>query len=144
MHERGVIVHRERSQQIRSFKNLQYGTITPTDIDGFIDYHDKVFIYFELKYRDAEIPDGQRLALERVADAAKESGRIGLSIIATHDVTDVNDDIDAASGIVVEYRLDGKWHNGDGTTTVENMCTDAIKRYEASRPRTHIEPKVTF
>jgi len=38
--------------------------IIPTDIDGFIDYGGKVFVYFEAKLIGAPVRRGQRLALE--------------------------------------------------------------------------------
>jgi len=40
---RGKIEHRDRARQIRDFSNLRYGNITPTDIDGLIEYQNKCF-----------------------------------------------------------------------------------------------------
>ena len=39
--QRGVILNPARMQQIVSFEGMKYGTITPTDIDGFIEYKNK-------------------------------------------------------------------------------------------------------
>lgn len=66
--ERGKIENRNRARQIIDFSGLQYGKITPTDIDGLIEYHDKAILLLEFKYADAEMPRGQKVALERMCD----------------------------------------------------------------------------
>ena len=48
MPERGVITNRARARQIRDFSGLQIGTITPTDLDGLIEFHDECFIFCEI------------------------------------------------------------------------------------------------
>ena len=48
MFERGVIHNRERGAQIRDYSGLRFGNITPTDIDGFMDFGGRVFVVFEL------------------------------------------------------------------------------------------------
>ena len=63
---RGVINHRERARQINDFRNLLYGSITPTDIDGCIEYQNKAYILIEIKYNDALMSRGQELAFTRM------------------------------------------------------------------------------
>ena len=43
---RGVIQNRDRKKQIIDFSGLKYGKITPTDIDGLIEYKDKAMMFF--------------------------------------------------------------------------------------------------
>jgi len=96
---------------------LTYGKITPTDIDGFLDFGNKLFVFIEVKYGDAALPTGQRLALERICDACQKAGIVSVVAIASHD--SATQDIDVAGAMVTRYRYDGKWQNfkpGDGYT----------------------------
>ena len=108
MHNRGSINNRDRAKQLRDFSGLQFGSITPTDIDGLIEYQNKAYVFFELKYGEAEMPTGQRLAFERTTDDL-ENKKPTLFLIATHNVSDCNKDIDTANASVTEYRLKGEW-----------------------------------
>lgn len=69
MVERGVIRNREYAKQLKDFSGLRYGKITPTDIDGFLDFGDQLFVVVEGKHAGSAIQTGQRLALERLVDA---------------------------------------------------------------------------
>lgn len=108
--ERGEIRNKDFAKQLNNFKGLRWGNITPTDIDGFIEYHGKGFIIFELKYKGTELPYGQRLALERECDDHKKPT---LLIIASHECL-VPDDVNAADATVVEYRYDKRWFRDSG------------------------------
>ena len=63
---RGSIQFPDRARQLIDFSGLRYNKITPTDIDGFIEYHDEAIVFMEFKYGNAELPYGQKLALERL------------------------------------------------------------------------------
>jgi len=89
-----------RRMQICDYSGLRFGTITPTDIDGFIDLHGKAFIIFELKHRGAELPRGQRIALESLV-----KGRPGIVFVAEHSVDDVKQSVNAADCLVRELYL---------------------------------------
>lgn len=115
---RGVIQNRERKRQIVDFHSLLWDKITPTDIDGVIDFQNKLYIYFELKYGDANMPYGQRLAIERIIDSHENGGTPACGIVAQHDVGNPEDDIDAALCIVTEYRWRYAWHKPQGTTSL--------------------------
>ena len=107
--QRGQIVFRDRARQIRDFSGLLFGNITPTDIDGLIEYHGKAYVFIELKFSGAQIPYGQKLALERLVDDLRLAGKPSLCIIAEHNAMNTEDDIDVANAIVIEYRQKGKW-----------------------------------
>ncbi len=128
MPERGVIEDRERARQIRDFRELLYGTITPTDIDGLIEYHGKAYVFIETKLKGTPIKDGQRLALERMADDLTRAKRPTLCIIAEHDVQDPLKDINVAETQVKEYRWRGEWKNNREVTTKDliDMFLNAI------------------
>ena len=122
--ERGVIRNRQYAAQIRDYSGLMYGKITPTDIDGFVEFGDKLFVFIELKHKDAPLPTGQRLALERLADAVGETGRKSLLLIGEHDT---NGDIEAARCVVIAYRYLRKWRRPHRTMTIRE-CIDAIRK----------------
>ncbi len=122
MGERGVIQNRARKKQINDFRNLRYGTITPTDIDGFIDFGNRVFVWFELKYDTApRISDGQRLALERMCDSAMVAGKVSYVILAKHFIRTSSADVDVAAAIVVEFRYERKWESVEEGITVRQF-----------------------
>lgn len=105
--QRGKIVHRERAAQIRDFSGLRFGNITPTDLDGLIEWRDRAFVLMEVKHTDAVLPFGQRLALERMCDALHQA-KPTLLIVASH-CQPIGRDIDMATCDVVEYRSRGQW-----------------------------------
>lgn len=107
MYERGKIRHVERAQQINDFGGLRYGTITPTDIDGIIEMHDRGYIVFEVKYGNADVPRGQRLCLQRMVDDFKKAGKKAIAIVVEHCVDDANEAVDNANCQVREIYTSG-------------------------------------
>ena len=107
MNERGVIRNRAFKQQIADFSGLRFGNITPTDLDAFMDFNNKLFVFVETKHGDSEMQYGQRLALERLCDACHNPPiRYAVAFITRHDS---DSDIDFAQTIVTKYRWGGKW-----------------------------------
>lgn len=115
---RGVINNRDRARQIKDYSGLRYDKITPTDIDGFIDFGNKHFVILEYKLVGTEIPYGQKLALVRLCDAAEAGGVDSWLLIADHGVRDCNEDIDCAMGIVRQYYHNHVWRDPMSQTTV--------------------------
>ena len=89
-----------RGGQLLLFKGLRWGKITPTDFDLFIDFGGRGFVLGEIKYRDAAVPFGQRLAIERAASAWSLGGIRVLAMIAGHDTE--TGDVIVADAIVRE------------------------------------------
>ena len=110
MQIKGEINNRERAQQQRDYSGLLLGNITPTDIDGIIEYKNKGYIILELKHGDAKLPFGQRLALERLTDDLQRSGKPTICIIASHETNNTNIDIDVANSHMQEVRFKSLWH----------------------------------
>ena len=129
--ERGVIKNRKFASQIRDFSGLRFGNITPTDIDGLIEYKNMAFIFIELKYKDAVLPLGQRLALERLCDGLIKSS---LLIVASHD-KGPDEDIDVAKSIVSEIRFKRQWHKDDDSTTTSDMIIRYLGWVEMEKHR---------
>jgi hypothetical protein len=96
---RGEINNVKRKQQIINFSGLLYGKITPTDLDGLIEYKNIGYIFIEIKYSNTELPFGQKLAIERlVKDTNINKKSIG--IIAEHYITDTSNQINASDCVV--------------------------------------------
>lgn len=115
-----LIRSRKTVGQIVDFNGMRFGSISPTDIDGFLDFGNKLFVLFEVKRRGAEVPFGQRLALERSATAMDKGGIITVVLIVVHDTSG---DIDLARCMVTERYYKGKWI----TPTKEVTAKEAVK-----------------
>jgi len=123
--ERGKIRNREWASQLRDYSGLRFGKITPTDIDGFLDFGNKIFVLIESKYGGFDLPYGQKLALERLCDSCQESGKETLLLIAAH-----NDagDINVSDLLVREYRFREKWRNPKSPISVRNAIERFLKQ----------------
>ncbi len=103
--QRGNIEDKKRARQEIEYAGIRYKyNITPTDIDGFIEINDKVYIFIELKYNGATLKDGQFKALFRLVDVINKPS---ILIIADHYIHDVDKPIPAHECIVREYKLNG-------------------------------------
>ena len=126
---RGVINNIERAKQINSFDGLQYGNITPTDLDGCIEYHNKAYIFIEIKYGDTQLPFGQRLALERLV---KDTGlaKKSIAIIAQHNIKNTDHQIIVKDCIVRELYLwnEKKWRPPNRDMTVKELADTFITK----------------
>jgi hypothetical protein len=59
--------------------------ITPTDIDGLIDYNGHAFIYLEGKMKDKKLDEGQRRALENVTLSHWKANNPAMILLFWHD-----------------------------------------------------------
>jgi len=127
--KRGIINDRDRARQIKSYENIRYGKITPTDIDGCIEYHNKAYIIIEGKYGDTELRGGQKLALERLTDDLEKTNKKILLIFFNHHVKNCNEDIKVAEQQVTLYRRNGRWNNPN-QITVKELCDSFISEVD--------------
>ena len=111
---RGRIQHRERARQIIDFSGIRYGNITPTDIDGFFEYHNEVFVFCEMKLVGAELPDGQRMAIERLVDRCDSNEKHAVAFVCEHTVENPEEDVIAAETIVKTIYYKSGWHTPEG------------------------------
>ena len=112
---RGKIQHSNRIHQMVEFSGIRYGSITPTDVDGFFEKADKAFVFFEFKMKGCEMPSGQRIALERVVNALRSAGKEAVLFECEHD-TKPSENVKAAQAIVRRVFWNGRWHKGKGLT----------------------------
>ena len=118
---RGRIQNRERAKQIIDFSGLRYGNITPTDLDGLIEYRDKAFILLEYKLQGVEVPYGQKLAFQRLIDALSYT-RPAICFICEHTQTNKEQDINATNALVREVYWCGQWNTMRKPQSVKSMC----------------------
>jgi hypothetical protein len=123
--DRGQIYNRSRAKQIVNFNGLIYGSITPTDIDGHIDFHNKCAVWLELKYLNTPLKHGQRQALER---AVTNSRIPSICIIGEHDLQPEND-IPAHLCKMREYFYKGKWHIPKEQYTIKRMTDEFVGKH---------------
>lgn len=107
-----LIQNKSKARQIIDFSGLRFGNITPTDIDGCIEYKNKALILFEVKHKGTAIPKGQELALTRIVDNHRAAGKEAVLFICEHDVEDWREDIDAATTTVRKFYWNFEWHDG--------------------------------
>lgn len=75
----------DRGKQLICFDGIiNEGKLGATDIDAIIEYKDKAYIFFEVKLVDAPMPDGQRLALQRLVDDIGSMGKKAVAAVVTH------------------------------------------------------------
>ena len=128
--DRGKIYNHERARQQRDYSGLRFGNITPTDIDGIIEYKNIGYVIIELKYSDNVLPYGQKLALERLTDDLEKAGKPCLCIVATHLTLNCNEDIDVASALVEEYRYKEQWRENKNSLATKELIERFFKRLE--------------
>ena len=104
---RGEIHARERAKQQKDYSRLRVGTITPTDLDGVIEFRDRAWILFEFKYGTDEMPRGQELAMVRLCDDLTQV-KPAILIVAEHQAHDPR--VDIPCGDLVWSRA--YWGNG--------------------------------
>ena len=115
---RGVIQNREAAKRINDFSGLRWGRITPTDIDLFLDFQNKVFIVGEGKTEGVPIKPGQGYALQRVTDAC---AKVGYSLLIVWDVPlSLVGDVPVHNMVVRSSYQDGAWNNKYRGATVKN------------------------
>lgn len=124
--ERGKIRNRDAGKQIIDYSGLRFNNITPTDIDGMIEYKGKAFIFYEFKFGDAPMPLGQKIALTRMVDAIQRGGTPAILILGSHN-NPASEDIDAANATVKGIYWNGSWGNGCGRTVKD--VTDGFLSY---------------
>lgn len=114
---KGVIKNRARALQLNDFSGLvRHRGITPTDIDGCIDYNGQAFLFMEGKLHGAMFPQGQRRFFKSLCDAITDGGRMACAVTYRHGNA-VDIDVDVAICYVEEAYWAGKWIKQDCTVT---------------------------
>ena len=113
--ERGAVRDLVAYTQPKNYTKLRYGKISPTDIDLFLDFGNKAFVFLELKHYAVRMPDGQRLGLERLCDGC---GRSAILLLAIHANTST-EMVQVHELNVEKYRYKKAWHTPKEPITVK-------------------------
>lgn len=126
--ERGKIRNREMALRERDFSGLRWGKITPTDIDGFVEFGNTLFVFVEGKFGQSPMPYGQKLALERLCDVChnEREKKYSIAFVVSHDGSDV---FDYARGPVIGYRWRGRWIKPFGPIRLKTAIDCMHKKY---------------
>jgi len=125
MAERGEIRNRKFANQVRDFKGMRWRNITPTDIDGFCDFGNELFVFIEWKFGDTQMPSGQALALERLCGACRKAGIPSYVLLAHHQDAG---DIDCANAECIDY-YGNEWHKLKQSQTVKELIDYLIRKH---------------
>lgn len=135
MVERGAIRNREFKNQVADMSGLRWGNITPTDLDAFLDFGDRLFVLIEGKFRGAQIREGQLKAIERLCDSAHcPPRRYSYAIIADHAAADC-EDIDFANMAVRSIRQNRKWASPIQKGLTVKAAIDRMKAFADNRQK---------
>lgn len=126
---RGGIKHLSRYKQLISYEGLKRRrNITPTDIDGFIDYNGVSFVYMDAKLENKTLDYGQKLAYQHVVDSHSTAGHESCAIIFRHNEPPENI-IDAHSSIVSEIYYNSKWSDVSYTQKTVLQWVESWEQY---------------
>jgi len=124
MSERGEIRNNEYARPLVLYKGMRWENITPTDIDGCIDFQDKVFIFFEVKHGKTKLTIGQKILLERLVKRINKSGAYGYALICRHHI---DGDVFLKNCIVHDV-FNGEWHSSKGKGITVEKSLIRIRR----------------
>lgn len=107
--DRGKMYNYERYTQVKDFSGLVFErNISPTDIDGLLDFGNEIFVFIELKCKGGGMTYGQQLAFTRLVDNMEKAGKEAVLIVASHN-TDKNEEIDCKNALVTTRYRKGEW-----------------------------------
>jgi len=128
---RGTFQNNARAKQLIRFDGMTFENISPTDIDAFIEYHDKAYVLFECKSGDADMSRGQRLALERMTDDLQRAGKETVLLICEHNVP-CCDDVFLKQTAVRRYYRKKRYHETKGKLTAREFADKFLKYVEVN------------
>lgn len=106
---RGSIKFLKKYKQLISFEGMErMRKITPTDIDGMIDYNGNSFVYFEFKTTGKTMDYGQKLAIEHIINSHQQAGNMACAVLIYHDCTE-NEIIMAKDKIIDSVFYNKHW-----------------------------------
>lgn len=130
--------NRENAKQLISFEGMELDGKRPTDIDAFLEWNDRIRIWYECKYGGAEVPVGQRLALERLVKDARRAGKHGIAMICDHTTKAGSDVILARCNVREVYMTEGlRWRKPKFALDAFEATSDYIYTIEKKERDAH-------
>lgn len=109
----------------RDYSGVRIGSATPSDIDGCLEIKNRLFIFYEFKHGNGQLPTGQRVMLERIVDALTASGKVAAVVVGSHEQTPGNV-IECDSVKVSLVYVQGKWFDYSQRDVTVQKATDEL------------------
>ena len=113
-----LIRNTKQVKQSIDFTGVESGKIHPTDIDVVLEFDNEVLILMEVKRKNNEIPIGQKLVLERIANSWHTDKSVVLYV--THDFKNDDKDIPLNQCNVDSIYMNGTWKPAKESITLLN------------------------
>lgn len=82
----GVYENPQRARQLIRFDGMSLMRKCFTDFDAVMEWNDRAWLVFEVKWTKKDVPTGQRLALERFVRDASKAGKYACAAVVEHAV----------------------------------------------------------
>jgi len=130
-----LILNPERASQIIDFKGVHHRGASFTDIDALLEYRDRAYVIVEVKYGDKEMPDGQKLAIERMVRDFGKQGKSALAVLAEHHEIDIQKSIYLSDCDVRSIYTSGeqKWRKPNTNYTVKQIVDEYLAWVDGKR-----------
>lgn len=125
---RGVIRNLQRAMQHVDYSGLRWNSITPTNIDGLLDFSGRLFVFLEFKGQGAPLPLGQRIALRNIHRAITKGGAVCVVLLAEHYAADPAVAIQASTAVVIEILDGANWRQPLRLVTVREAVDTYLRR----------------
>jgi len=125
---KSLIKNKDRARQLMLFDGLvRHRGISPTDIDGLIDYKGNAFILLEGKLTGTPILNGQKMAIENLCKAIISGGKECIALVFEHQTKSSND-IFVKNCLVRKIYISGCWRDPKFNISVI-QAVDLIEAY---------------
>ena len=94
-----MIKYKNRIKQVLDFTGVGDSKIHPSDIDAILEFDNKYLIIFEVKLKGVQVPYGQKLLFERIADCWQKTNGEAFIVYCEHE-TDTNEIVNMANTTV--------------------------------------------
>ena len=124
-----------RASQVLDYAGMLTAPLSPTDIDGLIEWQNRAYIIIEVKHAHAPMKKGQRLALERMVKDFHKAGKSAVAIVVEHYVKDTQKSVFVASKKVrsVYFGEEQKWRSPQNQVTAGEFVRGYIKWLDSNQ-----------
>lgn len=122
-----MIRDKDEFLSVHTFEGLQFGKLSPMDIDGFLDFAGKFFVFLEGKKTGNKLFGGQRLGYTNLS---KSLSKPNIVIHYQHKQPAEGEDIVVADQLVKEIYCRGYWTTYENPTwTVKQVINEYMNQY---------------
>ena len=126
-----LIRNSKQVKQSIDFTGIQSGKIHPTDIDVVLEFDNEVLILMEVKRTGNEIPLGQKLVLQRIANSWHTEKVVVLYV--THNFKNDDKDIPLKDCNVESIYIKSEWRKAKQKITLEDTLRGFSKKWNIKK-----------